>query len=106
MARKGNYKFSDKIHPAKGVISTGIGVVTVLGLLALCIISSRSKGNGGLLLGSLGLVVFVFSIIGFVLAILSIKQKEIHYSFPVVGIMINGIIMTICFILYVLGACL
>lgn len=104
MIRKGSYKFSDKTHPVRGVISTLLGITGILSLVALFITSGLQGGQGGGVLGGIGLLVFAVSILGFTLAILSLKEKEIHYSFSVVGASLNGGLLILCFILYVLGA--
>lgn len=103
MAKKGNFKFSDKVHPVKGMIATGTGAVSVLLLTALCIISGQKGGKGGLELGVIGLIVLILGIVGLILSILALKQKEIYYSFPVVGALINGVLTVFCLGLYITG---
>jgi hypothetical protein len=103
---KSNYKFSDKTHPFIGIISFILALICIIAVIALCIISSLSKGNGGLLIGTFGIVVFVISVVGFILAIAAVRKKDIHYSFPIAGILLNGLLTIFFFVLYVLGACI
>lgn len=101
--KKGNYKFSDKIHPARAIFSVILAVVPVGGLVLLPYLSSRTGGNGGLILGAAGMAAMVCSLVGLILGIKSLKQKDIYYSMPIVGTLMNGIFLIIYFVIYIAG---
>lgn len=101
--RKDSYKFTGKSHSIKGMVSTVIGGVSFVGLLTLFILSGVHKGNGSIIFGIAGMILFVLSFTGFVVGVRSCLEKEIYYTAPITGMSINGILTIILFILYVMG---
>ncbi len=101
--KKEVFKFSGRNHSIRGLISVIIGGITLLALIILSVISSLSGGNGGLILGIIGMVLFVMSIAGFILGIKSCREKEIFYTAPVVGMVLNGFLFIVFFTLYMVG---
>lgn len=98
--------FSGRRHTKTGVFSTIIGIFDLLGFVALSIASGAARGNGGFLLGVIGLMLFVLSIFGFVMSYRSFKKKDIFYSYPIIGGVINGFMVILLLILYIIGVCL
>jgi hypothetical protein len=96
-------RFSGRRHTKTGIISTIIGIVVVLGFLTISMISGLARGNGGLLLGFLGILLFGLSIFGFVLSYKAFKKKDIFYRFPVIGAILNGFMTILLLIIYILG---
>ncbi len=95
--------FSGRRHTKMGIISAIIGCLVVIGFLSISFISGFANGNGGFILGVIGLFLFFLAIFGLVLSYRSFKKKDIFYRFPVVGAVLNGI-MTILFLtIYILG---
>jgi hypothetical protein len=101
--KKDVFKFSGRSHSKKGLISVSAGIISLITLLVLSIISSYSKGNGGLILGIIGMVLFVISIVGFVLGIKGCREKEIYYTAPIAGMVLNGFLSILFFTLYMVG---
>ena len=101
--KKEIFKFSGRSHSVKGIISVVMGSFSLIALLALSIISSLSKGNGGLIIGILGMLLFVITVAGFILGIKACREKEIYYTAPVTGMVINGFLSIFFFILYMVG---
>lgn len=101
--KKDMIHFSGRKHSMLGIISVLLGFIVLFGLLGLSVYSSTSYGNGGLLLGIIGVGLFALSILGFRLAYKSCKQKDIFYRFPVIGLIINGILMVSLLVVYILG---
>lgn len=103
-ARSGKYKFSDKRHPVKGILSFGMGILSALLTIAGITLSGQAKGQGGMLVGTLGSAGLLLAAAGFILALVSFREKEIHYRFPILGSLLNGGLTLFLVILYVLGA--
>lgn len=101
--KRNNYKFSDKIHSKKGILSFLIGIVSLIIFIVTTYISSKSGGNGSLYLGLLGIVAMIMTIYGFTIALKALKEKEILYLFPIIGITLNAILLIFYLILYVIG---
>lgn len=95
--------FSGRRHTRLGILSTIIGVMVVVGFITISIISSMDKGEGSLLIGVIGLLLFPIAIFGFVISYKAFKEKDIFYSLPIIGSILNGIMIVVLLILYILG---
>lgn len=95
--------FSGRRHTKMGIISAVIGIAVVIGFIAISVVSGVLTGNGGLVLGIIGILLFCLAIFGFVLSYKAFKQKDIFYRFPLIGAIFNGIMTVFLLILYVLG---
>ena len=84
-------------------MSAVIGIIVVIGFVAISLVSGYYGGEGGVVLGIAGLLLFVVSIFGFYLSIKALKQADIYYRFPMIGITTNGIMMIVLMVLYILG---
>lgn len=103
-ARDGKYKFSDKVHPLEGIISFCMGIGAGVLMVTAIILSERAMGQGSLIVGGLGTMAMIFSVFGFGLAVHACRKKEIHYRFPVMGGILNGVLTLFLLSLYVMGA--
>jgi len=95
--------FSGRRHTKTGIISTIIGVMVVLGFIAICIISGVAGGKGDLILGVVGILLFGLAVFGFVLSYKAFKKKDIFFQFPIIGATLNGIMSLLLLILYIVG---
>jgi hypothetical protein len=95
--------FSGRRHTRLGIISAIIGIAVVIGFLTISFISGFARGNGGFVLGIIGLLLFGLSIFGFVLSYKSFKKKDIFYRFPIIGAVSNGFMIILFLIIYILG---
>jgi len=95
--------FSGRRHTRLGIISTIIGVMVVLGFITISIISSTDKGEGSLIIGIIGVLILPIAILGFVISYKAFKEKDIFYSLPIIGNLLNGIMIVVLLILYILG---
>ncbi|TAH73841.1 MAG: hypothetical protein EWM47_02225 [Anaerolineaceae bacterium] len=80
-----------------------IGIIVLLGFIALSIVSGIYDGDAGLLIGIIGIFLFVLALFGFILSYKELKQRDIYYRFPMIGISTNGIMLVILMIIYILG---
>ncbi len=99
----GELHLTDKRHPVSGIASSVIAAVSFISFAAACIISGRNGGNAGSGIGLIGISCFIISIIGFVMAWISLHQENIRPLFPAIGSLVNGILIVIYMILYILG---
>lgn len=95
--------FSGRRHSKTGITSAIIGILVVLGFLAISIISGLAKGKGGFILGLLGILLLVFAVLGFILSYKAFKKKDIFYRFPILGAVLNGFMTILLLIIYILG---
>ena len=99
--RRDAYQFTDKVHPKEGMISIIISIILLCGFVTLFFITSKQQG--GLLVGVLGIIIFFCSIVGVWFGIKAIKKEDIHYRMPILGIILNGIVLIISMSLYFVG---
>lgn len=104
--KRGRQKFSLEQHPLEALISSGIAVLSLLALLIAFILSGKAKGNGGLYLGGIGFFCFLMNLAGLYFAARGFRKPEIRYVFPVLGIVLNSLLMIGCLLLYLVGVVL
>ncbi|NLC17989.1 MAG: hypothetical protein GX757_02005 [Clostridiales bacterium] len=95
--------FSGRRHTKTGIAATIIGVAVIAGFLTISMISGLNKGNGSFILGLIGLFLFFVAILGFVLAYKAFKKKDIFYRFPIIGVVLNGLMIIVLFVIYLMG---
>lgn len=104
--RFGNRKriqFTDKKHPVMGIVSMGIAVIAWILMVVLFYFSSAAKGAAGIVIGFAGVLVLATSAFGFVMAIRCYKKEDIYMTAPTVGAILNGVLVVLCLLLYVMG---
>lgn len=104
MANLVGYKFSNKQHSGKGILSTGFGAASLALLIALIVIASKMRGRGSIYLGSVGLVSMVFSLIGLVIGITSFFEPEKYKLFPRLGSIFNLVMLLVWASIFMIGA--
>ena len=105
-ARSNKYKFSVKIHPMKAIISVGLGVISSIMLIFSLYLSWKNKGDLGIMIGVFGILAFIIAISGCVIAAISLKQRNIDLRVPVTGIILNGLLTIIYIAIYAMGTLL
>lgn len=101
--RRKRIRFSDRTHPLAGIISTCIGVVTVIVLFILCVVAGNAKGNAGIAVGVVGMLSLIASIVGFVMATRCYRKEDIYMSLPTIGSILNGLIAIVYLLLFCIG---
>lgn len=89
---KHGYKFTNKLNSRGGIISTVIGILSVLLLVVGIVIAYRAKGTAGAHVGLIGAGAFLLSGFGLIKGLLSFKEKERFYAVSIAGCIINGLI--------------
>lgn len=96
-------QFSGRRHTRIGILSMVIGILAVIGFIAISIISGYFAGQAGIVIGVVGIVLFVIALFGFVLSCKALKQRDIYYRFPIIGVTANGIMMMALMVIYIMG---
>lgn len=99
----GELRLTDKRHPISGIVSSILAVVSFVSFAAACIMSGMNGGNAGFGIGLVGISCFLVSITGFIIAWISLHQENIRPLFPTAGSLVNGILIIIYMVLYILG---
>lgn len=98
-----HYKFTDKQHSLEGILSTLLSIFSLFLLIMGIIISYNHEGNAGAVIGVLGLLAFIISIIGFFVGIHSFKKDDMFYLFSYVGAIMNTIIWFVILCIFMVG---
>ncbi|HBA97758.1 MAG TPA: hypothetical protein DCZ23_06590 [Lachnospiraceae bacterium] len=101
---KGELRLTDKKHPPAGIAAFVLSVVSFISFATACIMSGQKGGNGGPGVGIAGMAGFFISITGFVIAWFGLHQDNIRPLFPAIGSVVNGLLVILYMILYILGA--
>lgn len=95
MAKKMMYSFAEKKNSVNGIISTIMGGISTVLLLAAIYSSYYMRGNAGIYAGAMGLSGMLFSFAGFILGIISFKEKNIKYKYTKMGSIMCGVVFAI-----------
>ncbi|HKL79326.1 MAG TPA: DUF6142 family protein [Mobilitalea sp.] len=101
--KKNMIHFSGRRNSKIGIISALIGIVVVIGFIAVSAVSGSMKGKGGLLLGFIGLLFLFLAVFGLLLSYKAFRQRDIFYRFPLIGAILNGCMTIVMIIIYILG---
>ncbi len=96
-------KFKGRKQSPRGVAAFIMGCVVIIALVTMIILNGVYYVDGDGAFGVIGILSFVMSVAGFVLALMSIKERDIFLGIPVTAISLNGISVIVYFVLYILG---
>ncbi|MCR5431962.1 MAG: hypothetical protein K6E95_05340 [Lachnospiraceae bacterium] len=95
-------KFRGRHHSHRALTFLVTGSVCLIAIPTLSIICTFWP-EGSEFLGMLGLAGFIMSILGIVMSVLSMKERDIYINDSVAGIVINSVATLIYLILYIRG---
>lgn len=102
MAGRKNYKFTNKKHTQKGIMSTVFGILSLVSLIVVVYLAYMAGGEIPVNYGITGVLITVFSLIGIILAVLSLNDREAYKFFGWLGVLFNGLSLAgISFVLYI-----
>lgn len=91
MSQKRNYMFTNRKHSQKAVMSTVFGVLCTVSLVVVTILSYSRDGDIPAGYGFTGVFATLLSLIGLILGILAVREKDRFKLFGWLGILLNGI---------------
>ena len=91
------YKFSDKSQALGGLISTAMGILSLLSFGYGVYLSFKAAGEGGLRVGSLGILSLILAVIGTVIGLISFKEDNKFYG------MLCGVIAVFMIAVFLMG---
>lgn len=98
---KFGYKFTKKKNPPKGIMSSSLGLISLVSVVLAIYFTYLNKGMALAQYGSVIFLSLIFAIVGMVLGIMSYLEQDIYKVFPVTGIVFNSIdLLVIGFVLY------
>ncbi len=101
MEKTRGYKFTNKKHPQKGIMSAILGMISLVSVGVAVYQTFLARGVASTNMGVVGLMVTVFSITGLILGYISKKEYDMFLLFPYLGMILNMIaLLCISVILY------
>lgn len=88
MKRK-NYIFTNRKHSERAIMSTVLGVISNASLGIVLYLSYLSGGNVPLSYGLTGLLAALFSLVGLVMGLFTVRERDMFKLFPILGILLN-----------------
>ena len=89
--KKAGYIFTDKKNPRWGIMSTLLGLIAVVSVAAAVYFTYLENGVAPMQYGMVILLSVIYSMIGMVLGVRSLLEKDIFKLFPIIGIVLNVI---------------
>ena len=87
--KRSGYIFTARKHPEKGIMSTMLGVISVVSLGAAVYLTYQNGGSAAPQYGAVAVLIMIFAIVGLVLGVLSRMEKDNYHLFPHLGIGLN-----------------
>ncbi len=103
IGKRRKIQFTDKKHPFMGIVSALIALSSLIMMFVLFVCSGNARGQGGIVFGYLGICNLILFFVGFVVSLRCYKQEDIYVTTPTIGSIVNGIIIIIYLILYIMG---
>ncbi|MBP3603130.1 MAG: hypothetical protein J6J79_03150 [Lachnospiraceae bacterium] len=98
---KKSYMFTNKSHPLKGIMGTILGILSIITLVTAVFLSYKQGGVSSARYGAAALLAVIFEIIGIVLGVWCLMERDHFKLFPVLGIVLNVAgLMMLSLILY------
>ena len=101
--KKRTLRFSERKHSRGGIISMIMAIIGWIILVVLCVYSSSTGGNAEESAGILGIFDTILALAGIMNAYHGFHEREVSYTMPMIGIVLNGSLFVIYFILYLMG---
>ena len=101
--KKRRMKFRGRTQSKNGIGSLCLSIIAVIGFISLCIISTLWQGNAPMLVGSIAILLTLFCITAFWLAVNALKEKEVYYGVSIAGMILSGIQFVVFLCLYMIG---
>lgn len=103
MEKKSSLHFSGRKLSKQGLTATVIGGIGWLIFAALSMYSAGQDGNGAFFIGVIGLLDAVFALAGVVLSYRGLHERDVYYTLPIIGMILNGTLFVLYFALYFMG---
>ncbi|MGN8631433.1 hypothetical protein ACTNEW_07575 [Blautia sp. HCP3S3_G3] len=93
MAKRYRYAFAKKKEAAKGKLSVGLAVASLLLFITAVLFSFRMEGEYGFVVGGICLFAMLLSVYGFIMGLLSFSEENFAHRTSIIGSIVNGIVM-------------
>ena len=104
MEQSKRYKFTNKKHPEKGIMSAILGIISLVSVWAAVYQTFLARGEASTNMGVVGLMITLFSATGLVLGYMAKKENDKYMLFPYLGMVLNVIALGCISVILYAGA--
>ena len=102
--KKNSYMFTNKQHTRKGIMSTILGVISLVTLGYAIVMSYLKSGNIPRQNGASAMLVMFFAFAGVVRGVVSKTERDKFYLFTYLGIALNFLALAVISVILYAGA--
>lgn len=104
MEKAKGYKFTNRRHPEKGIMSTILGIISLVSVWMAIYQTFLAGGKAAANMGMVGLMVTIFSLTGLVLGYFAGKEPDKYVFFPYLGMVLNILALACISVILYAGA--
>lgn len=101
MARRRKYIYTNKKTSERAIMSTILGIISNVSLGIVIYMTYLDNGETEHGYGVTAILAMIFSMIGLILGVITVKDKDYYRFFPVVGILLN--VIALCVVALILN---
>ena len=104
MEQSKRYKFTNKKHSEKGIMSTSLGMISLVSIWVAVYQTFQARGEAATNMGVVGLAITCFSATGLVLGYLAKKEYDKFMFFSYLGMVLNVLALACISVILYAGA--
>ena len=101
--RRRKYRFTDKNQSRQGIISSAIGVASLVILIGVLAAAYMQYGRAGKLIAVFGVLALILSAVGMYYGVNGTREEDTYHLFPWLGCGMNGLVLAAVVMSYILG---
>ncbi len=96
MSLLGNYKFTNKSHPIKGIMSAVLGMIALVSMflaIYLSYLDGMASADGmtaRMQYGLAAVLAFIMALAGEIIGLVANAEKDRYRFFPILGLLLNA----------------
>ena len=104
MKKRKKYIYTNRKNSNRAIMATILGIISLLSLWIVVFRTYQNRGEATVGYGITGLLATLFSLVGLVLGILTVRDKSYYKLFPVLGIILNFVVLALVSVILYVGA--
>lgn len=103
MKKPRNYLFTSRHQSWTALIGSSLGLISLVSSCVMIYEAYSNDGEARERSGAVILLCLIFSLVGMTLSVLSRREPDRWYFFSYAGMVLNGIVLALCFVIMYLG---
>ena len=104
MEKRRNFIFTNKKHTKRGIMSTILGIISLVSLFMAVYRTYLLKGEAGFNMGLVGFLAMIFAVIGIGLGYFGRIEQDRYGLFAYVGLILNILVLAFISLILYAGA--